>query len=119
VQTPAIGSGLVKTRAGWTVMAATTAGACAYLTVRPAGTTAAGERRYETGVVGHGRGGGALAGQVAGEISAWNQQRCGQAVRFEIAPAEPAEPATGRFTIKQGRIRLALSWHEPAPTPTS
>jgi protein-L-isoaspartate(D-aspartate) O-methyltransferase len=110
VQRPAAESGLVKPQFGWGAMATAGKGSLAYLTLRPTLQASDGTNRYEVGVIAHGSGGGALAERVVREIQAWDRDYRPRTVRFEIQPADTAEPIAGQFTFRTPRNRLAISW---------
>ncbi|MGA5818101.1 methyltransferase, FxLD system [Kitasatospora sp. NPDC094028] len=96
---------------GWGAMATVDAGSLAYLTLRPGDPDAEGRRTYETGVIGHGPAGAALADLLAEGIRAWDTGFRGRTLRFEL-PDVPAtsDPAAGRFTLKRPHHPITVSW---------
>ncbi|MFC9328878.1 methyltransferase, FxLD system [Kitasatospora sp. NPDC057015] len=96
---------------GWGTMATVVDGSLAYLTLRPAAPDAEGRRTYETGVIGHGPDGAALADLVSEEIRTWNTGYRNRAPRFELpdAPAT-ADPAAGIFVLKRPNHPITIIW---------
>ncbi|WP_369184757.1 methyltransferase, FxLD system [Streptomyces sp. Y1] len=96
---------------GWGAMATVDAGSLAYLTLRPGEPDDQGRRTYETGVIGHGPAGAALADLVAEEIRAWDAGFRGRTLRFELpdAPADPA-PESGRFVLARPHHPITVVW---------
>ncbi|MER7579578.1 methyltransferase, FxLD system [Kitasatospora sp. NPDC097691] len=96
---------------GWGAMATVDAGSLAYLTLRPGEPDANGCRTYETGVVGHGPAGAALADLVAEQIRVWNTGFRARPVRIEL-PDTPAtaDPAAGRFVLERPDRPITVIW---------
>ncbi|WP_224284738.1 methyltransferase, FxLD system [Streptomyces sp. LS1784] len=96
---------------GWGAMATVDAGSLAYLTLRPGEPDADARKTYETGVIGHGPGGGALADLVAEQIRAWNAGFRGRTLRIEL-PDTPtiADPAAGRFVLDRPNHPITVIW---------
>ncbi|MFJ5121350.1 methyltransferase, FxLD system [Kitasatospora sp. NPDC088548] len=96
---------------GWGAMATVDAGSLAYLTLRPGEPDAEGRKTYETGVIGHGPAGAALADLVAEQIRTWNTDFRARALRIELpdAPAT-ADPAAGRFALDRPHHPITVTW---------
>ncbi|MEV7600943.1 methyltransferase, FxLD system [Kitasatospora sp. NPDC089797] len=95
----------------WGAMATVQDGSLAYLTLRAAEPGSDGRKAYETGVVGHGPGGAALADLVAEQLRTWNAGFRDRALRFELpdAPAV-ADPAAGRFVLDRPDHPITVIW---------
>jgi protein-L-isoaspartate(D-aspartate) O-methyltransferase len=110
VRASAAERGLVQPQSGFGSMAVTDGGDLAYLTGRSAGKTR-GKRQQEVGVIGHGTGGGRLAGAVAEEIRSWDRDYRSRPVQIAIQPAGGIqEPLTGQFVFSRPHGQLAISW---------
>ncbi|AUY48404.1 methyltransferase, FxLD system [Streptomyces sp. CB01881] len=96
---------------GWGAMATVDSGSLAYLTLRPDESDADGRKTYETGVIGHGPNGAALADLVSQEIRAWNTDFRDRRLRFEL-PDIPAtaNPAAGRFVLGRPNHPITITW---------
>ncbi|MFJ7911970.1 methyltransferase, FxLD system [Kitasatospora sp. NPDC096204] len=96
---------------GWGAMATVEAASLAYLTLRSGEPDAAGRKTYETGVIGHGPTGAALAALVAEQIHTWNVGFRGRPLRFELpdAPAT-ADTAAGRFVLDRPHHPITVTW---------
>jgi protein-L-isoaspartate(D-aspartate) O-methyltransferase len=96
---------------GWGSMATVDDGSLAYLTIRPAEPGEDGRKVYETGVIGHGPAGQALADLVSEEIRTWNSGFRDRPVRFEL-PNTPAtaDPAAGRFVLPRPNHPITVIW---------
>ncbi|WP_395297211.1 methyltransferase, FxLD system [Kitasatospora hibisci] len=96
---------------GWGAMATVDAGSLAYLTLRPGEPTADGRKTYETGVIGHGPDGAALADLVAEQIRVWNTGFRTRSLRIEL-PDTPAttDPAAGRFVLDRPNHPITVIW---------
>ncbi|MFF0387800.1 methyltransferase, FxLD system [Kitasatospora sp. NPDC004615] len=96
---------------GWGSMAAVAGASLAYLTIRPAEPGEDGHKAYETGVIGHGPNGAALADLVSQEIRTWDTGFRDRSVRFEL-PYTPAaaDPAAGRFVLERPHHPITVSW---------
>ncbi|MEU9074399.1 methyltransferase, FxLD system [Kitasatospora sp. NPDC048538] len=96
---------------GWGAMATVDAGSLAYLTLRPGEPTADGRKTYETGVIGHGPAGSALADLVAEQIRVWNAGFRSRTLRIEL-PDTPAttDPAAGRFVLDRPHHPITVIW---------
>lgn len=88
-------------------------GTLTYLTRRPYAKKAPdGATLYEFGVIGHGPDAEALAGDVADQIRAWDQDFRALDVGFEIQPldAAPLAPKPGRFAFDNPLNRIVIEW---------
>ncbi|MFJ9841778.1 methyltransferase, FxLD system [Kitasatospora sp. NPDC101155] len=96
---------------GWGAMATVDAGSLAYLTLRLGEPDADGRKTYETGVIGHGPAGAALADLVAEQIRVWNAGFRGRTLRIEL-PDTPAtaDPSAGRFVMDRPNHPITLAW---------
>ena len=96
---------------GWGAMATVCDGSLAYLTLRPGEPDAEGRKTYETGVIGHGPDGAALANLVSQEIRTWNTGYRDRTLRFEL-PDSPAaaDPAAGRFVLARPNHPITVTW---------
>ncbi|MGW3071666.1 methyltransferase, FxLD system [Kitasatospora sp. NPDC001132] len=96
---------------GWGAMAIVDAGSLAYLTLRPGKPDADGRKTYETGVIGHGPTGAALADLVTEQIRTWNTGFRSRPLRFEL-PDTPAtaDPAAGRFVLSRPHHPITVIW---------
>ena len=113
VQQSAIDSGLIKPQFRWGCMAVTEEDNLAYLTLRPTDRGADDRRRYEVGVIGHGRGGEHLARQVVQQIRTWDKKYRAASVDFHLLPGQAGAPITaspGRFALDTHPHRLIVSW---------
>ncbi|MFD7639188.1 methyltransferase, FxLD system [Kitasatospora sp. NPDC059795] len=103
--------GIVTPMFGWGSMATVQDGSLAYLTLRPGEPTAEGRKTYETGVIGHGPDGAALADLVAEQIRVWNigfrdRTLC---IALPDAPGD-ADPAAGRFVVERPNHPITVTW---------
>jgi protein-L-isoaspartate(D-aspartate) O-methyltransferase len=110
VQPEAKDRGLVTSGTGLHIMATAEEGTLAYLTLRPAENTAAEARRWEVGVIGHGKRGENLADRVADEIRAWNGEYRSHEAQFSLRPTDAWNPITGQFAFQMPRNLLLISW---------
>ncbi|GHF76986.1 O-methyltransferase [Kitasatospora xanthocidica] len=96
---------------GWGAMATVDADSLAYLTLRPGEPDTEGRATFETGVIGHGPAGAALADLVAEHVRAWNAGFRGRTLRFELpdTPATP-DPAAGRFVLDRPHHPITVIW---------
>ncbi|MER7847390.1 methyltransferase, FxLD system [Kitasatospora sp. NPDC096077] len=96
---------------GWGAMATVDAGSLAYLTLRPGELDTDGHKTYETGVIGHGPAGAALADLVAEQIRTWNTGFRDRTLRIELpdAPAT-AVPTAGRFVLNRPHHPITVTW---------
>ncbi|MFE4976089.1 methyltransferase, FxLD system [Kitasatospora sp. NPDC056651] len=96
---------------GWGAMATVDADSLAYLTLRPGEPDPDGRKTYETGVIGHGPTGAALADLVAEQIRTWNTGFRSRPLRFEL-PDTPAtaDPAAGRFVLSRPHHPITVTW---------
>ncbi|MFE6052551.1 methyltransferase, FxLD system [Kitasatospora sp. NPDC056446] len=96
---------------GWGAMATVDTGSLAYLTLRPGEPDADGRKTYETGVIGHGPTGAALADLVADRIRTWHTAFRGRPLRFEL-PETPTtgDPAAGRFVLDRPHHPITVVW---------
>ncbi|MGY0459246.1 hypothetical protein ACW14Y_03190 [Kitasatospora sp. cg17-2] len=96
---------------GWGAMATVSGGSLAYLTLRPGEPASDGRKTYETGTIGHGPDGAALADLVAEEIRTWNAGYRDRTLRIEL-PDTPAVPdrAAGRFVLERPKHPITVSW---------
>ncbi|MFD8780981.1 methyltransferase, FxLD system [Kitasatospora sp. NPDC059599] len=96
---------------GWGAMATVDAGSLAYLTLRPGEPDANGRKTYETGVIGHGPAGAALADLAAEAIRTWNTGFRDRMLRFEL-PDTPttADPSSGRFVLGRHHHPITVIW---------
>ncbi|MFB8201909.1 methyltransferase, FxLD system [Kitasatospora purpeofusca] len=103
--------GIVTPMFGWGAMATVRDGSLAYLTLRPGEPTADGRKTYETGVIGHGPDGAALADLVAEEIRVWNTGFRTRSLRIAL-PDTPgaADPAAGRFVLERPNHPITVTW---------
>ncbi|MER8188508.1 methyltransferase, FxLD system [Kitasatospora sp. NPDC094015] len=96
---------------GWGAMATVDGGSLAYLTIRPGEPTTDGRKTYETGVIGHGPAGAALADLVAEQIRVWNTGFRDRTLRIELPDtAATADSATGRFVLHRPNHPITVSW---------
>ncbi|MFJ9610419.1 methyltransferase, FxLD system [Kitasatospora sp. NPDC101176] len=104
-------SGVVTPMFGWGAMATVRDGSLAYLTLRSGEPTAEGRKTYETGVIGHGPDGAALADLVAEQIRAWNTGFRDRTLRIAL-PDTPgtADPAAGRFVLERPNHPITVTW---------
>ncbi|GAA4838868.1 methyltransferase, FxLD system [Kitasatospora terrestris] len=95
----------------WGSMATVNGSSLAYLTIRPAEPAEDGRKVYETGVIGHGPDGAALADLVSQEIRTWGTAYRDRTVRFELpdAPAT-ADPAAGIFVLPRPNHPITVIW---------
>ncbi|MFJ6776926.1 methyltransferase, FxLD system, partial [Kitasatospora sp. NPDC091257] len=96
---------------GWGAMATVDAGSLAYLTLRPGEPDNDGRKTYETGVIGHGPAGAALADLAADQIRTWNIGFRNRTLRIEL-PDTPAtaDPAAGRFVLDRPHHPITVTW---------
>ncbi|MFF2119285.1 methyltransferase, FxLD system [Kitasatospora sp. NPDC058184] len=96
---------------GWGAMATVDAASLAYLTLRPGPPDTDGRKTYETGVIGHGPTGAALADLVTDQIRTWNTGYRSRRPRFEL-PDTPAtaDPAAGRFVMDRPHHPITVIW---------
>ncbi|MEU1286101.1 methyltransferase, FxLD system [Kitasatospora sp. NPDC005856] len=96
---------------GWGAMATVDAGSLAYLTLRSGEPDADGRKTYETGVIGHGSAGAALADLVSEQIRTWNTGFRNRTLRFKLpdAPAA-ADPAAGCFVLDRPHHPITVTW---------
>ncbi|WP_329586369.1 methyltransferase, FxLD system [Kitasatospora sp. NBC_01250] len=98
---------------GWGSMATVHDGSLAYLTLRPGEPSEDGRKTYETGVIGHGPDGEALADLVVQEIRTWDRGFRDRAPRFEL-PDNPAgvasDLAVGRFILDRPHRPITVIW---------
>ncbi|MFE2726339.1 methyltransferase, FxLD system [Kitasatospora sp. NPDC059327] len=96
---------------GWGAMATVQDGSLAYLTLRPGEPTPEGRKTYETGVIGHGPSGAALADLVAEEIRIWNAGYRDRTLRIEL-PDTPAvaDRMAGRFVLARPNHPITVTW---------
>ncbi|MFE4519298.1 methyltransferase, FxLD system [Kitasatospora sp. NPDC056783] len=96
---------------GWGAMATVDDGSLAYLALRPGEPGPDGRKTYETGVIGHGPTGAALASLVADQIRTWNTGFRSRPLRFEL-PDTPAtaDPAAGRFVLDRPHHPITVIW---------
>ncbi|MFG2915621.1 methyltransferase, FxLD system [Kitasatospora sp. NPDC048298] len=96
---------------GWGAMATVDAGSLAYLTLRPGEPDNDGRKTYETGVIGHGPAGAALADLAAEQIRTWNTGYRSRTLRIEL-PDTPAtaEPTAGRFVLDRPHHPITVTW---------
>ncbi|MEV8095237.1 methyltransferase, FxLD system [Kitasatospora sp. NPDC085879] len=96
---------------GWGSMATVSGSSLAYLTIRPAEPGEDGRKAYETGVVGHGPDGAALADLVSQEIRTWGTTYRDRTVRFELPDAPvTADPAAGIFVLPRPNHPITVIW---------
>ncbi|MFF2075427.1 methyltransferase, FxLD system [Kitasatospora sp. NPDC058162] len=96
----------------WGAMATVHDGSLAYLTLRAGEPGSDGRKVYETGVVGHGPYGAALADLVCEELRTWNEHFRDRTLRFELpdAAGAPADPAAGRFVLDRPHHPITVIW---------
>ncbi|MFE4357478.1 methyltransferase, FxLD system [Kitasatospora sp. NPDC056800] len=96
---------------GWGAMATVDAASLAYLTLRPGAPDTDGRKTYETGVIGHGPTGAALADLVTDLIRSWNTGYRSRRPRFEL-PDTPAtaDPVAGRFVLDRPHHPITVIW---------
>ncbi|GJF30357.1 O-methyltransferase [Kitasatospora sp. NE20-6] len=97
---------------GWGAMATVQGGSLAYLTLRPGEVDAEGRKTYETGIVGHGPDGAALAHLVAHQIRTWDSGFRDRTLRITLpdAPPAPADPTVGRFVLDRPTRPITVTW---------
>ncbi|MER8104622.1 methyltransferase, FxLD system [Kitasatospora sp. NPDC094016] len=96
---------------GWGAMATVDAGSLAYLTLRPGELDTDGRKTYETGVIGHGPAGAALADLVAEQIRTWNTGFRDRTLRIELPNAPTtADPTAGRFVLDRPHHPITVTW---------
>ncbi|MBV6699403.1 methyltransferase, FxLD system [Kitasatospora aureofaciens] len=96
---------------GWGAMATVNNDSLAYLTLRPGEPDGDGRKTYETGVIGHGPDGAALADLVAREIRTWDKGFRDRTLRFELPDATAtADPAAGRFVLDRSHHPITITW---------
>ena len=97
---------------GWGAMATVQGGSLAYLTLRPGEPEADGRKTYETGVIGHGPDGAALAHLVAHQIRTWDTGFRDRTLRIALpdALAAPADPTAGRFVLDRPNHPITVTW---------
>ncbi|MFI6847329.1 hypothetical protein ACIBJD_22230 [Kitasatospora sp. NPDC050467] len=103
--------GIVTPMFGWGAMATVQGGSLAHLTLRPGKPTADGRKTYETGVIGHGPDGAALADLVSEQICTWNTDFRTRNLRIAL-PDTPgaADPAAGRFVLERPSHPITITW---------
>ncbi len=103
--------GVVTPMFGWGAMATVQGDSLAYLTLRPGEPTAEGRKTYETGVIGHGPGGAALADLVAEQIRVWSTGFRTRSLRIAL-PDTPAaaDPSAGRFVLERPNHPITVTW---------
>ncbi|MFD9060503.1 methyltransferase, FxLD system [Kitasatospora purpeofusca] len=96
---------------GWGAMATVQGGSLAYLTLRPGEPDAQNRKTYETGVIGHGPDGAALADLVAEEIRIWNAGYRDRSLRIAL-PDTPAiaDRTAGRFVLDRPNHPITVTW---------
>jgi protein-L-isoaspartate(D-aspartate) O-methyltransferase len=96
---------------GWGAMATVHSDSLAYLTLRPGEPDTEDHKTYETGVIGHGPTGAALADLFAEQIRTWNTGFRSRTLRFEL-PDTPAtaDPAAGRFVLDRPHHPITVTW---------
>ncbi|HZM80508.1 MAG TPA: methyltransferase, FxLD system [Candidatus Limnocylindrales bacterium] len=109
VQNDTPGSGKVSPMFPWGAMATVHNSNLAYLTLRklegPDGTI------YEVGVIGHGPDGAGLVGEMARQITVWDEGFRGRDVRFEMPDyAETADASVGRFVLDRPHHPITVIW---------
>ncbi|MFJ1756468.1 methyltransferase, FxLD system [Kitasatospora sp. NPDC088134] len=96
---------------GWGAMATVHDGSLAYLTLRPGTPTTEGRKTYETGVIGHGPDGAALADLVSEQIRTWDAGFRDRALRIALPDTPPAaDPAAGRFVLERPHHPITVTW---------
>ncbi|MEV7027876.1 methyltransferase, FxLD system, partial [Kitasatospora sp. NPDC093558] len=95
----------------WGAMATVQDGSLAYLTLGDGEPDSEGRKTYETGIVGHGPDGDALADLVAEQLRVWNAGFRGRTLRIEL-PDTPvtADPAAGRFVLDRPNHPITVIW---------
>ncbi|WP_404868522.1 methyltransferase, FxLD system [Kitasatospora griseola] len=103
--------GTVAPMFGWGAMATVQGGSLAYLALRPSDPTTDGRKTYETGVIGHGPDGAALADLVAEQIRVWNTGFRDRTLRIAL-PDTPgdADPEAGRFVLERPNHPITITW---------
>ncbi|MFJ6619619.1 methyltransferase, FxLD system [Kitasatospora sp. NPDC091335] len=95
----------------WGAMATVQDGSLAYLTLRAAEPGSDGLKVYETGVVGHGPDGAALADLVSEQLRTWNTGFRDRTLRFELPDtAATPDPAAGRFVLDRPNHPITVIW---------
>ncbi|MEU3563809.1 methyltransferase, FxLD system [Kitasatospora sp. NPDC006786] len=103
--------GAVTPMFGWGAMATVQGSSLAYLTLRPGEPTAEGRKTYETGVIGHGPDGAALADLVAEQIRVWNTSFRNRTLRIALPDTlGTAAPAAGRFVLERPNHPITITW---------
>ncbi len=97
---------------GWGSMATVQGGSLAYLTLRPGEPDSEGRKTYETGVIGHGPDGAALAHLVAHQVRTWDAGFRDRTLSIALpdAPPAPADPAAGRFVLDRPTYPITVTW---------
>ncbi|MFF3074207.1 hypothetical protein ACFVSN_40375 [Kitasatospora sp. NPDC057904] len=96
----------------WGAMATIQDDSLAYLTLRVGEPGSDGRKVYETGVVGHGPAGAALADLVSEQLRTWNTAFRDRPLRFELpdTPGAPADPSAGRFVLDRPHHPITVIW---------
>ncbi|KJY28464.1 methyltransferase, FxLD system [Streptomyces sp. NRRL S-495] len=103
--------GTVTPMFGWGAMATVQGASLAYLTLRPGEPTADGCKTYETGVIGHGPDGAALADLVAEETRTWSAGYRDRMLHIELPDATEAEEReAGRFVLDRPNHPITVTW---------
>ncbi|MFJ4676962.1 methyltransferase, FxLD system [Kitasatospora sp. NPDC088783] len=111
VSTAARENGTASPMFGWGAMATVHDGSLAYLTLRPGEPTAEGRKTYETGVIGHGPDGAALADLVSQQIRTWDTGFRDRTPRIALPDTPPAaDPTAGRFVLERPHHPITITW---------
>ncbi|MFD7735204.1 methyltransferase, FxLD system [Kitasatospora phosalacinea] len=95
----------------WGAMATVHDSSLAYLTLRPGNPTPDGLKTYETGVIGHGPDGAALADLVSQQIRTWDTSFRTHTPRITLPDTPPtADPAAGRFVLHRPNHPITITW---------
>lgn len=107
----AIDDGLITTGSGVWIMATTAGANLAYVPLRPVETSDPAGRRFEVGVISHGRNAERLASTVVEQILQWDRQHRSRQVRFALQPVAATPTLADQFVFAMPHHQLGVSWH--------